>query len=377
MKNLKILLIVGVSVILFSGCVTKSKYVELENRYKTCSKDLENVTSEKIDFDNKSRELEKEVTQLKTSVELLRTDTMTLTRKLNQSEKNLAKLKRDYDDLLRSFTDLNVSNNEEVKKLMLGIDSIRVQLEQREGELREKEAKLADLQEILKQKDDEVRLLKEKVINALKGYMDKGLKVYEKNGKVYVSMDEKLLFASGSWVVGPEGIKALQELMKVLETEADINVLIEGHTDNVPYKGNAQVKDNWDLSVMRATAVVKVILKDSTIDPKRISAAGRGEYFPIDPADTPEARAKNRRTEIILTPKLDELLKIIESKPFNILEIYKINSYLLKLNDIKFIKDYLNSIHMTLRSASRYQYCSRQSLVVSIQILHEQPIGNN
>ena len=313
MKTLKILLIVGVSVILFSGCVTKSKYVELENRYKTCSKDLENVTSEKIDFDNKSRELEKEVTQLKTSVELLRTDTMTLTRKLNQSEKNLAKLKRDYDDLLRSFTDLNVSNNEEVKKLMLGIDSIRVQLEQREGELREKEAKLADLQEILKQKDDEVRLLKEKVINALKGYMDKGLKVYEKNGKVYVSMDEKLLFASGSWVVGPEGIKALQELMKVLETEADINVLIEGHTDNVPYKGNAQVKDNWDLSVMRATAVVKVILKDSTIDPKRISAAGRGEYFPIDPADTPEARAKNRRTEIILTPKLDELLKIIES----------------------------------------------------------------
>lgn len=313
MKNLKILLIVGVSVILFSGCVTKSKYVELENRYKTCSKDLENVTSEKIDFDNKSRELEKEVTQLKTSVELLRTDTMTLTRKLNQSEKNLAKLKRDYDDLLRSFTDLNVSNNEEVKKLMLGIDSIRVQLEQREEELREKEAKLADLQEILKQKDDEVRLLKEKVINALKGYMDKGLKVYEKNGKVYVSMDEKLLFASGSWVVGPEGIKALQELMKVLETEADINVLIEGHTDNVPYKGNAQVKDNWDLSVMRATAVVKVILKDSTIDPKRISAAGRGEYFPIDPADTPEARAKNRRTEIILTPKLDELLKIIES----------------------------------------------------------------
>jgi chemotaxis protein MotB len=313
MKNLRILLIVGVSVLLFSGCVTKSKYVELENRYKTCSKDLENVTSEKIDFDNKSRELEKEVTQLKTSVELLRTDTMTLTRKLNQSEKNLAKLKRDYDDLLRSFTDLNVSNNEEVKKLMLGIDSIRVQLEQREGELREKEAKLADLQEILKQKDDEVRLLKEKVINALKGYMDKGLKVYEKNGKVYVSMDEKLLFASGSWVVGPEGIKALQELMKVLETEVDINVLIEGHTDNVPYKGNAQVKDNWDLSVMRATAVVKVILKDSTIDSKRISAAGRGEFFPIDPADTPEARAKNRRTEIILTPKLDELLKIIES----------------------------------------------------------------
>jgi chemotaxis protein MotB len=313
MKKLNLLLILSVTLLFFTGCVTKSKYVELESRYKTCSKDLENVTSEKIDFDNKSRELDKEVTQLTTSVEQLRTDTMTLSRKLNQSERNLAKLKRDYDDLLRSFTDLNVSNNEEVKKLMLGIDSIRVQLEQREGELREKEAKLADLQEILKQKDDEVRLLKEKVINALRGFMDKGLNVYEKNGKVYVSMDEKLLFASGSWVVGAEGISALKELMKVLEQDADINVLIEGHTDNVPYKGNTQVKDNWDLSVMRATAVVKVLLKDSTIDPKRISAAGRGEYFPIDTTDSPEARAKNRRTEIILTPKLDELLKIIES----------------------------------------------------------------
>jgi len=313
MKKLNLLLILSVTLLFFTGCVTKSKYVELESRYKTCSKDLENVTSEKIDFDNKSRELDKEVTQLTTSVEQLRTDTMTLSRKLNQSERNLAKLKRDYDDLLRSFTDLNVSNNEEVKKLMLGIDSIRVQLEQREGELREKEAKLADLQEILKQKDDEVRLLKEKVINALRGFMDKGLNVYEKNGKVYVSMDEKLLFASGSWVVGAEGISALKELMKVLEQDADINVLIEGHTDNVPYKGNTQVKDNWDLSVMRATAVVKVLLKDSTIDPKRISAAGRGEYFPIDTTDSPEAHAKNRRTEIILTPKLDELLKIIES----------------------------------------------------------------
>lgn len=179
--------------------------------------------------------------------------------------------------------------------------------------MKDKEARLAELQEILKQKDNEVRALKDKVMNALKGYVDKGLNVYEKNGKVYVSMDEKLLFASGSWVVGTDGILALKELIKVLEQDNDINVLIEGHTDNVPFKGSGQVKDNWDLSVMRATAVVKVLLKDSKINPLRVSAAGRGEFFPIDPADTPEARAKNRRTEIILTPKLDELFKIIES----------------------------------------------------------------
>lgn len=313
MKISKLLLIVIVASFLFTSCVTKSKYVELENRYKTCTKDLENVTSEKIDFDNKSRELEKEVSMLTSSIEQLRSDTLSLSRKLNQSERNLVKLKQDYDDLLRSFTDLNVSNNEEVKKLLNGIDSIRVQLMLRESELKEKEAKLADLQEILKQKDTEVQALKDKVLNALKGYVDKGLKIYEKNGKVYVSMDEKLLFASGSWVVGTAGVDALKELIKVLEQDPSINVLIEGHTDNVPYKGSAQVKDNWDLSVMRATAVVKVLLTGSTIDPLRISAAGRGEFFPIDTADTPEARAKNRRTEIILTPKLDELFKIIES----------------------------------------------------------------
>lgn len=313
MKKLNLLLLACMTVFVFSSCVTKSKYVELESRYKTCTKDLENMTSEKIDFDNKSRELEKEVQQLSKAIDQLRSDTMTLSRRLNQSERNLTKLKKDYDDLLHNFTDLNMTNNEEVKKLMMGLDSIRTELTLRETQLKDKEARLAELQEILKQKDNEVRALKDKVMNALKGYVDKGLNVYEKNGKVYVSMDEKLLFASGSWVVGTDGILALKELIKVLEQDNDINVLIEGHTDNVPFKGSGQVKDNWDLSVMRATAVVKVLLKDSKINPLRVSAAGRGEFFPIDPADTPEARAKNRRTEIILTPKLDELFKIIES----------------------------------------------------------------
>jgi len=114
-------------------------------------------------------------------------------------------------------------------------------------------------------------------------------------------------------VVGTAGVNALKELSAVLEADSTINVLIEGHTDNVPYRGSAQVKDNWDLSVMRATAVLKVLLQGSTIDPIRVTAAGRGEYYPIVENDTPESRAKNRRTEIILTPKLDELFKLIET----------------------------------------------------------------
>ena len=172
---------------------------------------------------------------------------------------------------------------------------------------------LEELQNILNQKDAEVRALKDKVAAALKNFEGSGLKVEMRNGKVYVSMDEKLLFASGKWEVQGEGKAALKELAAILETENSINVLIEGHTDNVPFNGNGQVKDNWDLSVMRATAVVKLLLASGNIDPQRISASGRGEFFPIDTDNTPAARAKNRRTEIILTPKLDELFQIIDN----------------------------------------------------------------
>jgi chemotaxis protein MotB len=149
------------------------------------------------------------------------------------------------------------------------------------------------------------------VSDALLGFEGKGLTVHMKNGKVYVSMDEKLLFASGKWEVSSDGSSALRDLAKVLMKNPDINVLIEGHTDNVPYTGTGQVKDNWDLSVMRATAIVKILLANSKIDPKRFTTAGRSEYLPVDASNSTAARAKNRRTEIILSPKLDELLQII------------------------------------------------------------------
>lgn len=300
-------------VLVFSSCVTKQKYMELEAKYKACSDDLNYNTSEKLTYEAKSQQLAQEVAQLSDRVRQLKEDTISLSRKLTQSERNLVKLKVDYSDLMKSFTNLNKNNNKEMANLMVRIDSISSELDARERELAEKEKRLEELQNILENKDLEVRNLKDKVTNALKGFIDNGLNVHEKNGKVYVSMDEKLLFASGSWVVGEQGLVAIKELAKILESDTTINILIEGHTDNVPYKGNSQVKDNWDLSVMRATSVVKALLKDSSIAPERISAAGRGEFVPVEENITPEARAKNRRTEIILTPKLDELFKIIEN----------------------------------------------------------------
>ncbi len=300
-------------VLVFSSCVTKQKYMELEAKYKACSDDLNYNTSEKLTYEAKSQQLAQEVAQLSDRVRQLKEDTISLSRKLAQSERNLVKLKVDYSDLMKSFTNLNKNNNKEMANLMVRIDSISSELDARERELAEKEKRLEELQNILKNKDLEVQNLKDKVTNALKGFIDNGLNIHEKNGKVYVSMDEKLLFASGSWVVGEQGLVAIKELAKILESDTTINILIEGHTDNVLYKGNSQVKDNWDLSVMRATSVVKALLKDSSIAPERISAAGRGEFVPVEENLTPEARAKNRRTEIILTPKLDELFKIIEN----------------------------------------------------------------
>lgn len=169
------------------------------------------------------------------------------------------------------------------------------------------------MQQILAKKDAEVKALKEKVSNALKGFEGSGLNIHEKDGKVYVSMDDKLLFASGSWTINEKGLSAIKNLAQVLENEQDISVLIEGHTDNVPYRGSGQIKDNWDLSVMRATSVVKALLENANIDPKRLSASGRSEFLPLDPDNTAEARAKNRRTEIILAPNLDQLMDLIKS----------------------------------------------------------------
>ncbi|MCC7233634.1 MAG: OmpA family protein, partial [Bacteroidia bacterium] len=153
------------------------------------------------------------------------------------------------------------------------------------------------------------------VSKALWGYQGNGLSVNQKNGRVYVSMEERLLFASGSTNVEKKGEEALHDLARVLEKNPDINVTVEGHTDDVPISGTlpSGARDNWELSVLRATSVVKIILKDSDINPIRLTAAGKGPYQPVDPAKTAEARKKNRRTEIILAPQLDELMKLISS----------------------------------------------------------------
>jgi len=230
-----------------------------------------------------------------------------LNKLLSGSEKDNSKLSGD----LQMTQEQLLKKQDELKALEAKLTLQKIDLDMLNAELKKREARVAELEDILKKKDQAAADLKKKLSDALIGFEGKGLTITQKNGKVYVSMDESLLFASGKTNVEAKGVEALKSVAKVLEQNADINVLVEGHTDDVPMKGAGEIKDNWDLSVMRATSVTKIMLSSAKIESQRITAAGRGEFFPLDPAKTPEARKKNRRTEIILTPKLDELLKVL------------------------------------------------------------------
>jgi chemotaxis protein MotB len=265
------------------------------------------------------REISKNEQLNKTYELLLQKNKELLSTNQTETAKLQAELEKTQERLIKKEDVLN--------KMELELLSLKSELEKLEEQLKIKEQNLAiaakdlqqkekrvyELQRVLTEKDSIVNALKNKVATALYSFSDKGLSVEERNGKVYVSMENKLLFSSGSAQVGSEGEKALIELAKLLEINEDINILVEGHTDDVPYKGSGQIKDNWDLSVLRATTIVRILVDNSKIDPKRLTAAGRSKYIPVAEGTSAEARAKNRRTEIILTPKLDELFRIIES----------------------------------------------------------------
>ena len=220
----------------------------------------------------------------------------------------------DLDFMLENIYNIKIKNDKtEIRRKRMGQGEFRVKILEHYNNtcIVTGNDCIDELEALLKKQADAAESLRAKVADALLSFKDKGLTVLEKDGKVYVSMDESLLFASGKTNVEARGVEALKNVAKVLEQNVDINVLVEGHTDDVPMKGAGEIKDNWDLSVIRATSVTKIMLGAAKIDSQRITAAGRGEFFPLDPAKTPEARKEKRRTEIILTPKLDELLKVL------------------------------------------------------------------
>ena len=184
------------------------------------------------------------------------------------------------------------------------------ELSRNQADLQARSARIAELEESIAARDRALSDIRQKVEQALLGFDGKGLSISRRDGKVYVSMADKLLFRSGSFEIDPEGARAVRQLSEVLAANPDIDIMVEGHTDNVPYRGTGQLRDNLDLSVKRATTVTRLLLENKNISPLRVISAGRGEYMPLSDENSAEARAQNRRTEIILSPKLDQLLEL-------------------------------------------------------------------
>jgi chemotaxis protein MotB len=281
MKKLGVVLIMVATVVIASSCVSMKRFNELK--------------ADAIRLDSQNSIKAENIDRLNGEIESLNN---TLASERSRYQRNLESAQNNFDQMKSRYERLLRAGSEEADKML--------------REIADNQARLQELEERLRNREEAINEIKRKVSDALLGFEGKGLTITQRNGMVYVSMDDKLLFNSGSFKIGTEGTKAVKELAEVLAQNPDINIMVEGHTDNVPYKENGQLKDNLDLSVKRATTVTRLLLQNKGIAPERIVSAGRGDALPLDSENSREARQKNRRTEIILTPKLDELLQLAQ-----------------------------------------------------------------
>ncbi|PWS30924.1 OmpA/MotB family protein [Pedobacter paludis] len=232
--------------------------------------------------------------------------------KIENLEGEVAKLKKDTSMMAEELRDLQKDYNEmdvNYKKLKNNSSSEITKLS---GDLAAREKRLKEVEEVLRKRDEATNSLKEKLQQALLGFTKNGLTVEIKNGKVYVSLTDKLLFPSGSIIIDEKGKQALASLANVLKQQPEINIAVEGHTDNQKINNLGQIKDNWDLSVLRATSVVRYLTENEKVESVRMTATGKGEFQPLGSNASADGRSKNRRIEIVLSPKLDELYNLIK-----------------------------------------------------------------
>ncbi|MFB0909686.1 MAG: OmpA family protein [Flavobacterium sp.] len=302
-----VLLIVALS----TSCVSKKIYNDLENRYTDLKKENRSLAGEYSDLLQAKNQLELDRDALKSDlskVTLARdkwlADYGALSNKMDVMQESYNALEKNSNEALQ----INMSKN---RDLLSQLDAKGKALAIEQERLNKSAQRLQELESLIAAKEATMKKLKETLSNALNSFEGKGLTVEQKNGKVYVSMENKLLFNSGSWAVGSEGKKAVVELGKVLGDNPDISVLIEGHTDDDRFSASGPIADNWDLSTKRATAIVAILSENKSINKQNLTAAGRSEFSPLASNATAEGKAKNRRIEIILTPRLDEIAEML------------------------------------------------------------------
>lgn len=354
MQNLNLKLVVSsIAIFLFVACVPLKTFKEMEQQHNEVLSENRDLKKENQSLAVFKKELSSQNDRLEELNAQLAEDSLRLAKSMFNLKQELGRTGKVNKELIAQLSDTNAGDAKEIKDLLeqlqifqndlqaredalssaegalldkraelentiaelkkaqTDIQARNKAIEERNKEIEERNKRILEMERMLQEKDSLMTALHHRVEQALKGFQGNGLDVHMKDGKLYVSLDEKLLFKSGQWTVDARGVSAINKLSEVLVENPDIKVMIEGHTDNVPFHGSTAIKDNWDLSVKRATSIVKILLNNKKIDSKRITAAGRGEFVPVDPANTPEARQKNRRTEIILTPDLDKVMKVL------------------------------------------------------------------
>ena len=316
MKSKIVLLLIAVT--LLSSCVSKKIFNDLENKYAELKKENRKSLDDNQSLTETKNKLETDKSNLQAELNKIKAERASLQADYLATDKNLKTLQASYDALEKNSSEAlqsNLAKNRdllaklEAKEKVLAAEQSRIN--KLMGDFKERSERVTELETLMANKEATMKKLRETLSKALNGFEGKGLTVEQKNGKVYVSMENKLLFNSGSYAVGAEGKNAVVEVGKVLASNPEIAVLIEGHTDNDAFTANGPIADNWDLSTKRATAIVSILAENKAINKQNLTAAGRSEYAPLLSNDSADGKAKNRRIEIILTPKLDEISKML------------------------------------------------------------------
>ncbi len=328
-----------------TSCVSLSEHEDLQNRYDQTSRQYTLLQQELLELRDQNSTLTRENQSLNNDFTELALAKGAADARVDSLNRRIEQMTHHYDTTMENYIQEVAGKSRDLTRAQNLLTARTKELSDKERELQARQIELQEQQELLQlqrsefqstqremlakqrqleeqeaitkaqleAKERELEAVRNSVTKALTGFADKGLKVETKDGKVYVSMENKLLFPSASWTVSKDGVNAIKELARVLEQDSTLNIMVEGHTDNDAYRGSTAVKDNWDLSVMRATAIVKLLLQNGpAINPSRIEACGHGEFAPKVPNTSPENKAINRRTEIILTPNLNKLLQEVK-----------------------------------------------------------------
>jgi chemotaxis protein MotB len=304
---------------LATSCVSKKVFNELETKFADLKKENRKTADLNDSITKVKNKLDLDYASLKADYDKTKAERDKLAIDFAAADKNLKTLQASYNALEKNSDEslkANMAKNRELlaqleaKEKALAAEKDR--LNKLSADLKKGTDRVNELESIMAAKEAAMKKLKDALSKSLKAFEGKGLTVNQRDGKVYVSMENKLLFESGSWAVGSEGKKAVVAVATVLAQNPDIAVLIEGHTDNDKFAGAVgQIENNWDLSTKRATAIVNILSENKAVKKENLTAAGRGEFAPLMSNDTSEGKAKNRRIEIILTPKLDEISKML------------------------------------------------------------------